>query len=222
MTNTSKLLIPALAFTMAACSGDARSANKDTADSTEVAQAPDSAVQAGPTLRKAPAVIRGIYLNAYAAGSTKRLGTLLALADSTEINTFVVDVKDEKGMRYRTELPLQKEIGGEVTISNLKALVDSLHAHKVWASARIVVFKDPMLSVAKSEWSIKNPSGGLWQDKAGNTWVSAWDRDVWDYNSLVDTRTVDTHMRRLREKLGEAAKYLDTVRGVGYRFVDNN
>jgi two-component system phosphate regulon response regulator PhoB len=45
-------------------------------------------------------------------------------------------------------------------------------------------------------------------------------RDVWEYNSLVDTRTVDTHMRRLREKLGPAAKYLDTVRGVGYRFVE--
>ena len=45
-------------------------------------------------------------------------------------------------------------------------------------------------------------------------------RDVWEYNSLVDTRTVDTHMRRLREKLGPASKYLDTVRGVGYRFVE--
>ena len=45
-------------------------------------------------------------------------------------------------------------------------------------------------------------------------------RDVWEYNSLIDTRTVDTHMRRLRDKLGSAAKYLDTVRGVGYRFVD--
>lgn len=45
-------------------------------------------------------------------------------------------------------------------------------------------------------------------------------RDVWEYNGIVDTRTVDTHMRRLREKLGPAAKYLDTVRGVGYRFVE--
>jgi len=45
-------------------------------------------------------------------------------------------------------------------------------------------------------------------------------RDVWEYNSLIDTRTVDTHMRRLREKLGQASKFLDTVRGVGYRFVD--
>jgi two-component system phosphate regulon response regulator PhoB len=45
-------------------------------------------------------------------------------------------------------------------------------------------------------------------------------RDVWDYQSAIDTRTVDTHMRRLREKLGPASKYLDTVRGVGYRFVE--
>lgn len=45
-------------------------------------------------------------------------------------------------------------------------------------------------------------------------------QDVWHYNNLVDTRTVDTHIRRLREKLGRAAAHLDTVRGVGYRFVD--
>jgi two-component system phosphate regulon response regulator PhoB len=45
-------------------------------------------------------------------------------------------------------------------------------------------------------------------------------RDVWGYESMIDTRTVDTHMRRLREKLGPAARHLDTVRGVGYRFVD--
>ncbi|HEU5072056.1 MAG TPA: response regulator transcription factor [Verrucomicrobiae bacterium] len=45
-------------------------------------------------------------------------------------------------------------------------------------------------------------------------------RDVWGYESLIDTRTVDTHMRRLREKIGPAAKYLDTIRGVGYRFIE--
>jgi two-component system phosphate regulon response regulator PhoB len=45
-------------------------------------------------------------------------------------------------------------------------------------------------------------------------------QDVWEYDHLIDTRTVDTHMRRLREKLGAAAHYLDTVRGVGYRFLE--
>jgi two-component system phosphate regulon response regulator PhoB len=46
-------------------------------------------------------------------------------------------------------------------------------------------------------------------------------RDVWEYDTMIDTRTVDTHMRRLREKLGPAAAHLETVRGVGYRFLDD-
>jgi len=45
-------------------------------------------------------------------------------------------------------------------------------------------------------------------------------RDVWQYDNLIDTRTVDTHMRRLREKLGRASRFLDTVCGVGYRFAE--
>jgi len=45
-------------------------------------------------------------------------------------------------------------------------------------------------------------------------------QDVWHYDNIIDTRTVDTHMRRLREKLGKAARFLDTVRGVGYRFTE--
>ncbi len=43
-------------------------------------------------------------------------------------------------------------------------------------------------------------------------------QDVWGYENPIDSRTVDTHMRRLREKLGVAAEYLETIRGVGYRF----
>lgn len=45
-------------------------------------------------------------------------------------------------------------------------------------------------------------------------------QDVWGYERTVDTRTVDTHMRRLRDKLGPASAYLETVRNVGYRFVE--
>lgn len=43
-------------------------------------------------------------------------------------------------------------------------------------------------------------------------------RNVWGYRSVVDSRTVDTHMRRLRGKLGDHAEYLETVRGEGYVF----
>ena len=50
--------------------------------------------------------------------------------------------------------------------------------------------------------------------------VQARDRllnEVWGYESIIDTRTVDTHVRRLRKKLGKAADAIETVRGFGYR-----
>jgi two-component system phosphate regulon response regulator PhoB len=43
-------------------------------------------------------------------------------------------------------------------------------------------------------------------------------RDVWDITASITTRTVDTHVKRLREKLGAAGAYIETVRGTGYRF----
>ena len=43
-------------------------------------------------------------------------------------------------------------------------------------------------------------------------------QDVWGYSSDITTRTVDTHIKRLREKLQEAGDYIQTIRGVGYKF----
>jgi two-component system phosphate regulon response regulator PhoB len=44
--------------------------------------------------------------------------------------------------------------------------------------------------------------------------------NVWNYSTEIETRTVDTHMRRLREKLGEEAGWIETIRGVGYRIAE--
>lgn len=44
--------------------------------------------------------------------------------------------------------------------------------------------------------------------------------NVWDYDTEIETRTIDTHIRRLREKLGSQASIVETIRGVGYRVTD--
>ena len=46
--------------------------------------------------------------------------------------------------------------------------------------------------------------------------------DVWDIASDVTTRTIDTHIKRLRQKLGKAGKLIETVRGIGYRFSEGD
>jgi hypothetical protein len=144
--------------------------------------------QAVPTPRsRAPAQIRGLYLNAYAAGSRTRLPRLIAIADSTEINAFVIDVKDERGIRYRSELelPMQLSTPAEVTIRDLGAMLDTLKAHGIYTIARLVVFNDPILSEAREEWSIRQPNGSIWRDRTGHSWVSPWDRRVWEYNLAI-------------------------------------
>ncbi len=44
--------------------------------------------------------------------------------------------------------------------------------------------------------------------------------NVWNYETEIETRTVDTHIRRLREKLGDEAEWIETIRGVGYRMAE--
>ncbi|CAN5674882.1 hypothetical protein BH23GEM5_BH23GEM5_17340 [soil metagenome] len=161
------------------------------AEVLEGAEAPQDTVPSEPAIpdprQSAPEHIRGIYLTAYTAGSATRLPQLLELAARTELNTFVVDMKTEQGIHYRSEIPLGQQLArqGHVPIRDLKALADTLHAHGIHTIARIVVFKDPILSKAKPEWSIKRPDGSVWVDKAGNTWVSAWEPAVWEYNLQI-------------------------------------
>jgi hypothetical protein len=181
--------VPAIALAAACARGDAEPRAGDFADADTVAQ--DTAAAEPPQAQaprdKAPPIIRGLYLNAYAAGSRTRLPRLLEMAASTEINAFVIDVKDERGIRYPTEIELASELAqsGEVTIRNLSALADTLRAHGIWSIARIVVFKDPILANARPEWSVRQPNGQPWRDRAGNLWVSPWDDRVWDYNISI-------------------------------------
>jgi phosphate regulon transcriptional regulator PhoB len=97
--------------------------------------------------------------------------------------------------------------------------------------AEILKFGDLTIDIAKHEVTLKDKVVDLTAtefkllatllERRGR--VQSRDRlltDVWGYEGDVDTRTVDTHMRRLREKLGKASDYVETVRGVGYRFAD--
>ncbi|MFA6610214.1 MAG: helix-turn-helix domain-containing protein, partial [Candidatus Omnitrophota bacterium] len=46
--------------------------------------------------------------------------------------------------------------------------------------------------------------------------------DVWDIDTSVDTRTIDTHVKRLREKLGRSGDLIETIRGLGYKFKEED
>ena len=129
-------------------------------------------------------VVRGLYVNRFAAQSARRLRWLLAVADSTEINAFVLDMKDEFGLNYRSENAdfRRNEGSGHGMVRDVRALIDTLHAHKVFAIARIVVFKDPTAAQVNPTWTIRRPDGSTWLDKKGISWVDPYNHNLWEYN----------------------------------------
>lgn len=147
---------------------------------------PPSVVVDGEAPRfERPERVRGIYLNAWASGSRRRMDDLLDLARRTEINTFVIDIKDATGyVSHRTEVPMAREIGatGEVRIRDVRGLLARLHAEGIYPVARIVVVKDPLLSAAHPEMAVQDTAGGAFVDAKGIVWLNPYDRGVWAYH----------------------------------------
>lgn len=172
----------------AACGGGA------TPDSTAVAKTDSSA---GAVVRIDTTnypVVRGLYLNRFAAQSPRKMKRLLEIADSTEINAFVIDMKDEFGLNYASGKPLHRKNSGggsRGVVRDVRALVDSVRAHGLLPIARIVAFKDPVAAAANPAWTIRKPDGSVWIDKEGNTWVNAHNREVWEYNLAVADELID-------------------------------
>jgi hypothetical protein len=135
--------------------------------------------------------IRGLYINRFAAQSSKKMGRLIAVADSTEINAFVIDIKDEFGLNFHSSDPvLQKNEGTAPKVANLKALVDTLNAHGILPIARIVVFKDSVTARMNPDHTIRKADGSPWRDKKGLTWVNPYANAIWEYNFRVADEAV--------------------------------
>ena len=91
--------------------------------------------------------MKGVYINGWSSGSTKKLDKLIKLADNTEINSFVMDIKDASGNTYLTMNP------------NLPATLAKLKQHNIYPIARIVVFFDPHLAKTKPHLAAKKCNG---------------------------------------------------------------
>jgi len=136
-----------------------------------------------PSLLPSPASVKALYLNAWAFASS-RLWQLLRLADETEINAFVVDVKDDTGcLLYPSSVPTAQRVGANLCVRarDARARLDTLLAHGIYPIARIVVAKDPLLAEHKPQWSVHLANGELWRDRIGGAWVDAYNDSVWVY-----------------------------------------
>jgi hypothetical protein len=135
-----------------------------------------------------PDTLRGLYVNRWAALGSK-LKILIDLARKTEVNALVIDVKDDRGfVLYPSDVPLAHEIGADtadghwMSRAKLRAVLDTLAAHRIYPIARVVVAKDPLLASKKLNLAIKRKSDlQPWLDKNGNPWLDPHHREIWQY-----------------------------------------
>ncbi len=132
-----------------------------------------------------PFIAKGIYVQAPVAADPAQLDRLINLIGTKDLNTLVVDLKDNNGIvYYDSKVPLAREVGAVQPVLNVPRLLQTLHEKNIYAIARIVVMEDPIAATKRPDLAIKDRrTGKVWRTTAGQPWVNPTNRLVWQYVS---------------------------------------
>ena len=139
-------------------------------------------------IRLIPFTSKALYLSFYGIGDRSLRESAVKLIDETELNTLVIDVKGDKGMiPYKSSISLAAEVGAQkiITVREMANLMKTLKGKGIYTIARIVVFKDNPLALARPDWAIKTQTGEIWRDRENLAWVDPFNKEVWDYNISI-------------------------------------
>jgi peptidoglycan/xylan/chitin deacetylase (PgdA/CDA1 family) len=140
--------------------------------------------------------VKGLYISHTALGSDEFNDHVKKLLETTELNAVVMDFKGDFGyLTFPTEVPLAKEIGADqqVMIKDPAEFLRWFKDRKVYTIARIVVFKDDLLTAAHPELAVTDSAtGGVWHDAEKLGWADPSYHAVWDYNIALAIEAAKT------------------------------
>lgn len=167
-------------------------ANTGSTDSVSDNQA-EAAGFSFPEWRKDHTRVKGIYVSGPMAGSGG-MEELIRLVDETELNTMVIDVKNDEGnITYQMDFPMAQDMNACIGyIRDMDTLMALLKEHGIYTIARIVCFKDPYLAESYPELALKKPDGAPVTDAYGLSWVNPYKEEVWDYLVQVGLKAAET------------------------------
>ena len=129
--------------------------------------------------------VKGLYLSGWKVGEPEALKHFIELTHRTEINTYVIDVKEDDGyVSYPSEVAQVKKSKNWMEKYNPVQTLAAFHANNIRVIGRIVCFKDPVLPVERPDLALKDKSGHIWKDQNGIAWLNPYKKDSWKY--LVD------------------------------------
>ncbi|MHB1485847.1 MAG: putative glycoside hydrolase [Saccharofermentanales bacterium] len=131
-----------------------------------------------------PKEVKHNELRALYIGSAGSLDKNIEIANNSEINAFVIDLKESNGIYFNSTNKLANEIGAVKVGYNLVNVVKKCKDNNIKVIGRIVCFKDHILSAARPDLCIKDKSGNLlkYPLEGNKTFINAYDKEVWQYN----------------------------------------
>lgn len=156
-------------------------ANTDTESGSE---APDQA-NSGDTAEK-PAKerikARALYLTGWTVGNPEKVQKFVDLAKTTEINSYVIDIKDDDGyVGYESNVPAVRENNAWKRKYNVDKVLEEFKKNDIYVIGRLVCFKDPVLSAKRPDLAVKRSDGSLWKDNHKLSWLSPYNKESWPY-----------------------------------------
>ena len=170
--------------------GDLKTGNTDSSNPQETPVPANSDKTSGEGTSSGKDIkVKALYLTGWTVGSEKKVNHYVELAKNTEINSYVVDIKDDDGyVGYESQLPEVREINGWMKKYDADKVLKAFHDNNIHVIGRIVCFKDTVLSSAKPELAIKDKRGGLYKTKNTDgktiTWLNPYEKGSWSY--LID------------------------------------
>ncbi len=134
--------------------------------------------------------INGLYANWSVLTTPGALDTLIEIANTTEVNAIVIDVKQDT-IYFDSQVAFFRDAGTVNPIMDIGEIIAKLRDNDIYAIARLVVFQDPLVANARPDLAVKDVSGGLWVNEMGVAWVSAFNEELWDANIAVATEVID-------------------------------
>lgn len=129
--------------------------------------------------------VKGLYLTPSSVDTMAKLQHYVDLANTTEINAYVIDIKDDYGMIcYETKVPLAVKHNAWKKNYDVKQVLDTFHENKIKVIGRIVCFSDPLMPLEEPDLSLKNKSGTVFKVPQGKThlaWLDPSNKDAWQY-----------------------------------------
>ena len=133
--------------------------------------------------------VKALYLSFWGANiNSKTIKRILHIIDNTDVNTVVVDVKNEYGSTsYKTSFKQANSYGAwhKRTIKNIEKFMELMKSKNIYTIARIVVFKDELQASNNPQYAIKKKNGEIWRNHDNMAWVDPFDTRAHKYTIAI-------------------------------------